>query len=101
MTYSIVARDANTGQMGVAVQSHWFGTGSVVTWAEAGVGVVATQAFAERSYGPLGIDRMRDGASASDALAALVAADEASERRQVAMVDTTGAVAAHTGDMCL
>lgn len=61
MTYSIVARDPDSGEMGVAVQSHWFSVGSVVTWGEAGVGVVATQAFAEPSYGPLGLDLMRGG----------------------------------------
>lgn len=101
MTYSIVARDPNTGEMGVAVQSHWFSVGSVVTWGEAGVGVVATQAFAERSYGPLGLGLMRDGNPASMALAELVDADEQSDRRQVAMVDAAGGVAAHTGRGCL
>lgn len=101
MTYSIVARDPGIGQMGVAVQSHWFSVGSVVTWAEAGVGVVATQAFAERSYGPLGLDGMSEGKGASLTLGELLAADERSQRRQVAMVDASGEVAAHTGDGCL
>jgi uncharacterized Ntn-hydrolase superfamily protein len=98
MTYSIVARDATTGELGVAVQSHYFGTGSVVTWAEPGVGVVATQAMAEISYGPLGLDLMRGGTSAPDALRDLIAADDASATRQVAMVDATGRVATHTGE---
>jgi uncharacterized Ntn-hydrolase superfamily protein len=99
MTYSIVARDPQSKQMGVAVQSHWFSVGSVVTWGEAGVGVVATQAFAERSYGPLGLDLMRDGMIASEALTALLAGDEQSARRQVAMIDAgVGDVAVHTGD---
>src|SRR5712692_9247135 len=83
--------------MGVAVQSHWFSVGSVVTWGEAGVGVVATQAFAEPSYGPLGLDLMRGGRSATDALAALTSTDEQADRRQVAMVDANGVVATHTG----
>ena len=98
MTYSIVARDATTGELGVAVQSHYFATGSVVTWAEPGVGAVATQAMADAGYGPLGLDLMRAGKSAPDALRALLAADDASATRQVAMVDTTGRVATHTGD---
>src|SRR3954466_6637606 len=82
-TYSIAARDPETGELGVAVQSHWFSVGSVVTWAEAGVGVVATQAFAEPSYGPLGLALMRGGKPAPEALAALTAVDEQSARRQV------------------
>jgi uncharacterized Ntn-hydrolase superfamily protein len=101
MTYSIVARDPQTGELGVAVQSHWFSVGSVVTWGEAGVGVVATQAFAEPSYGPLGLDLMRGGKSATDALAALTAVDAQADRRQVAMVDAAGVVASHTGEQCL
>jgi uncharacterized Ntn-hydrolase superfamily protein len=101
MTYSIVARDPETGLMGVAVQSHWFSVGSVVTWGEAGVGAVATQAFAQPSYGPLGLDKMRDGMPASDALAELIAADPGSDVRQVAMVDASGDVGAFTGDRCI
>ena len=83
--------------MGVAVQSHWFSVGSVVTWGEAGVGVVATQAFAEPSYGPLGLDLMRGGRSAADALTALTSIDPQADRRQVAMIDANGVVATHTG----
>src|SRR5947209_17013592 len=98
MTYSIVARDAATGELGVAVQSHYFATGSVVTWAEPGVGAVATQAMADPGYGPLGLDLMRAGKSAPDALRALLAADDASATRQVAMIDAGGRVAAHTGN---
>src|SRR5687767_10813565 len=101
MTYSIVARDPDTGEMGVAVQSHYFSVGSVVTWGEPGVGVVATQAFAERSYGPLGLDLIRGGKPAPDALRALVAADTLASRRQVAMLDAAGAVDAHTGEACI
>ncbi|MCP5053110.1 MAG: DUF1028 domain-containing protein, partial [bacterium] len=74
-TYSIVAYDEAGGQMGVAVQSHWFSVGSVVTWAEAGVGAVATQSFAEVSYGPLGLELMRSGKTSRQALSALIAAD--------------------------
>lgn len=101
MTYSIVARDPSSGRFGVAVQSHWFSVGSVVTWAEARVGVVATQAFGEPSYGPLGLGLMRGGKSAVDALKALTAADEQAARRQVAMIDAAGVVASHTGTECL
>ena len=96
-TYSIVARDRDTGQLGVAVQSHYFSVGSVVTWAEAGVGAVATQSIADPSYGKLGLDLMRAGKSASDTLAGLVASDSMQAVRQVAMVDALGRVAAHTG----
>jgi uncharacterized Ntn-hydrolase superfamily protein len=96
-TYSIVARDSVTGEIGVAVQSHWFSVGSIVTWAEAGVGAVATQSFAEPAYGPLGLELMRLGRSAPEALAALVTTDRDSAVRQVAMVDARGRVAAHTG----
>lgn len=97
MTYSIVARSPDSGQMGVAVQSHWFSVGPVVAWGQAGVGVVATQALAEPAYGPRGLERMADGASAPDALASLLAEDPAADVRQVAMVDTQGRAAVHTG----
>lgn len=97
-TYSIVARDPETGALGVAVQSHWFSVGSSVAWAEAGVGAVATQSFIEPSYGPLGLDMMRTGKSAPAALKGLLAADDHTDVRQVAMVDATGRVAVHTGE---
>ncbi len=100
-TYSIVARDPATGQMGVAVQSHWFSVGSLVTWAEAGVGAVATQSFIDPGYGLLGLDLMRAGKPASRALAALLAADDNAAVRQVAMIDGNGDVAAHTGADCI
>ncbi len=100
-TFSIVARDAVTGEMGVAVQSHWFSVGSVVPWAEAGVGAVATQSFVDPSYGPLGLDLMRAGRSAPEALKALLAGDSGADVRQVAMVDAQGRVAAHTGAKCI
>jgi uncharacterized Ntn-hydrolase superfamily protein len=96
-TYSIVARDPDTGQIGVAVQSHWFNVGSSVPWAEAGVGAVATQSFIDPSYGKLGLDLMRAGKSAPEALKSLLAGDEGREVRQVGMIDSLGRVAAHTG----
>jgi uncharacterized Ntn-hydrolase superfamily protein len=101
MTYSIVARDPESGAFGVAVQSHYFGVGAVVPWVEAGVGAVATQSFSEISYGPLGLERMRGGESADAALAVLVAADEGQAMRQVGMVDHRGRAAAHTGTGCV
>ena len=101
MTYSIVARDPETGRLGVAVQSHWFSVGSVVSRAEAGVGAVATQSFAEPSYGPLGLELMRRGRSAPEALETLVHADEDRAVRQVAFVDSSGQVGVHTGDDCI
>ena len=100
-TYSIVAYDPASGQMGVAVQSHWFSVGSTVTWAEAGVGAVATQSFVEPAYGPLGLQLLRAGKTAQQALTALLAADNHEDVRQVAMVDAQGNVAAHTGTKCI
>ncbi|MFB3852671.1 MAG: DUF1028 domain-containing protein [Vicinamibacterales bacterium] len=100
-TYSIVARDAKTGQMGVAVQSHWFSVGSIVTWGEAGTGVVATQSFVEPAYGPKALELLRSGVSAPEALERLVAADEKREVRQVAILDSRGRVAAHTGKLAI
>ena len=97
-TYSIVARDPETGQMGVAVQSHWYSVGPLVAWAEAGVGAVATQSFVDPAYGPLGLDLMRAGKSADEALQALLAADPHPDVRQVAMVDARGNTAAWTGE---
>jgi len=96
-TFSIVAFDPTTGQMGVGVQSHWFAVGGEVPWAEAGVGAVATQSFIDPSYGPLGLDLMRAGKSAPEALTGLLIADSACNVRQVAMVDTKGRVATFTG----
>jgi uncharacterized Ntn-hydrolase superfamily protein len=98
-TYSIVARDAATGELGVAVQSHWFSVGAVVPWAEAGVGAVATQSIVDPSYGPLGLTLMRAGKTAPEALAALLAGDPQREVRQVGMVDARGGVATHSGKM--
>jgi uncharacterized Ntn-hydrolase superfamily protein len=100
MTFSIVARDTKTGELGVAVQSHHFSVGTMVPWARAGVGAVATQAMAERSYGPLGLDLMSSRMNADRALEGLLSADPSREWRQVAMVDSKGNVAAFTGKKC-
>lgn len=100
-TYSIVARDAATGELGVAVQSHWFSVGPIVPWARVGVGAVATQANAEISYGPRGLELMASGLAAPEALRRLVAEDPIAATRQVAMVDADGRVAAHTGAECI
>ena len=96
-TFSIVARDPATGEIGVAVQSHWFAVGQIVPWAEAGVGAVATQSFVDPSYGKLGIELLRAGKSAPAALRALLGGDESCEVRQVAMIDVNGDVASFTG----
>jgi uncharacterized Ntn-hydrolase superfamily protein len=101
MTYSIVARDPETGQLGIAVQTRSFAVGAAVPWAEAGVGAVATQSFTERSYGPLGLELLRAGRAPEDALAGLVTADQQENMRQVGIVDATGRGAAHTGVLCI
>jgi uncharacterized Ntn-hydrolase superfamily protein len=100
-TYSIVARDSSTGEIGVAVQSHWFSVGPIVPWAEAGVGAVATQSFVDPAYGPLGIELMRLGRSATEALTALIGGDANEAVRQVAMIDARGRAAVHTGSRAI
>jgi uncharacterized Ntn-hydrolase superfamily protein len=100
-TFSIVARDEKTGEMAVAVQSHWYSVGTIVSWAEAGVGVVATQSFVNVSYGMKGLDLLRRGLTANEALDILLKEDEGREVRQVAIIDTNGNVATHTGKMCI
>ncbi len=100
-TFSIVARDPSTGELGAAVQSHWFSVGSLVPWGEGGVGIVATQSMVEPSYGPLGLGMMRIGKTANEALTGLLAADSGKDVRQVAMVDCNGNVAVHTGQRCI
>jgi uncharacterized Ntn-hydrolase superfamily protein len=100
-TYSIVAFDKATGELGAAVQSHWFSVGALVPWVDAGVGAVCTQSFVEASYGPLGLDLMRAGRSAPEALAGLLRADKNEAVRQVGMVDARGRTAAHTGKNCI
>ncbi len=100
-TYSIVARDPVSGEMGAAVQSHWFSVGSIVIWAEPGIGAVATQSFVEPSYGPLGLHLMRSGKTAAQALSALISVDEHENVRQVGMIDAAGNVANHTGNKAI
>lgn len=101
MTYSIVARDMNTGELGVAVQSHYFQVSPAVPWALAGVGAVATQSQVNISYGPLGLELLQAGYNAEQALKALTAGDPLAHVRQCAIVDATGMVAAHTGSKCI
>ena len=101
MTYSIVGRDPETGELGVAVQSRAFNTGAACAWAEAGVGAVATQSFTERRYGPRGLALLAAGRDPREALDELLAADDDREIRQVAFVDTRGTTAAHTGESCI
>ena len=98
-TYSIVAWDGE--EMGVAVQSHWYSVGTVVSWAEPGVGAVATQSFAEIAYGPLGLDLLRAGFDPERALGTLLSRDDGRETRQVALVDRQGRVAVYTGKRCI
>ena len=100
-TYSIVAYDEETGELGVAVQSHWFSVGLLVPWAKAGVGAVATQSFVKVEYGPEGLLRMENGESAEEALSGLISEDSSESVRQVAMIDVNGNVAAHTGSKCI
>ena len=100
-TFSIVARDERTGEMAVAVQSHWFSVGSVVSWGEGGVGVVATQSFVNKSFGLRGLEMLKQGKSPQEALDQLLSDDTGKEFRQVAILDTKGRVATHTGKNCL
>lgn len=100
-TYSIVARHPVTGELGVAVQSHWFQVGAVVAWAEAGVGAVATQSFVEPAYGPRALGLLAGGWTPEEALDRLLAADPQRAVRQVAIVDAEGRVAAWTGEKCI
>ncbi len=100
-TYSIVALDETTGELGVAVQSHWFSVGALVPWAQAGVGAVATQSFIKVAYGPEGLQLMREGKTAEEALTILLDQDEGKAVRQVGMVDAIGNVAVHTGKDCI
>lgn len=100
-TYSIVARDEKTGDLGVAVQSHWFSVGTVVTWAESGVGVVATQSFVNKSFGPKGLELLRNGKSSEEALQALIHQDSGRNYRQLAILGTNGKAATYTGSQCI
>ena len=100
-TYSIVAVDSLTGEIGAAVQSHWFSVGSIVIWAESGVGAVATQSFVNVSFGPRGLELMKSGKSPQEALQILLSDDEGRDFRQVALIDANGNTAAHTGKTCI
>jgi len=100
-TYSIVARDAMTGEMAVGVQSHWFSVGTIVSWGKSGVGVVATQSFVNPAYGPDGLKLMEEGNDAASVLQLLVDDDEGRDVRQVAMLDVNGKVSAYTGSLCI
>ncbi|MFX0140659.1 MAG: DUF1028 domain-containing protein [Candidatus Hodarchaeota archaeon] len=100
-TYSIVARDPETGEMGVGVQSHWFSVGSVVSWGEAGVGVVATQSLVNKSFGLRGLELLKQGKSPQEAIDIILSDDEGRDVRQVSILDAQGRVATHTGSKCI
>jgi len=100
-TYSIVAYDPETGNMGVAVQSHWFSVGTIVSWGEAGVGVIATQSFVNVSFGPRGLELLKKGLSPQEVVDRLLSTDEGREVRQLAVLDKQGRVAVHTGNNCI
>ena len=100
-TFSIVAHDEETGQIGVAVQSHWFSVGSTVSWAEAGVGAVATQSLTNKSFGPRGLKLLKEGKSPQEALDILIENDDGRNFRQVAIVDVQGRAAVYTGEKCI
>lgn len=100
-TYSIVARDSVTGEMGVAVQSHWFSVGTAVSWGEAGVGVLATQSFTNISFGVRGLELLKEGLSPQEVVDKLLSDDEGREYRQLAVLDSKGRTAAHTGAKCI
>jgi uncharacterized Ntn-hydrolase superfamily protein len=100
-TYSIVALDPATRELGVAVQSHWFSVGPLCAWARAGIGAVATQSVVEPAYGPNALDRLAAGEDPAAALEALLAADPLAQVRQVAVIDIAGTTATHTGTDCI
>lgn len=101
MTYSIIARDPRTGDLGIAVQSHFFAVGRHVPWAEPGVGAIVTQAALDARYGVHGLGHLRAGRSAHEALRICISVDDESSSRQVAIIDASGAVAVHTGSECI
>ena len=100
-TFSIVAADPATGELGIAVQSKFLAVGAVVPWAKAGVGAIATQAWANTTYGPRGLELLAEGKSPEDALRTMIANDEGREQRQVGIVDAKGQTATHTGGGCM
>src|SRR3954454_3022856 len=101
MTYSILGRDPDTGELGVAVQSQAFNTGAAVPWARPGIGAIATQSFTDRRYGFRGLELLAGGASAAEALIRLRDDDELPAFRQVAIIDANGGIAQHTGEHCV
>jgi len=100
-TFSIVAMDPETGEMGVAVQSHWFSVGTIVSWGEAGVGVIATQSFVNPSFGPRGLELLKEGKTAQEVVDELIASDEGRDVRQLAVLSVNGTVASYTGKNCI
>lgn len=100
-TYSIVAYDSEIGDMGVAVQSHWFSVGTIVSWGEAGVGVVATQSFVNPSFGPRGLEMLKQGKTPQQIVDELIASDEGRDFRQLAVLDAKGNAASFTGQKCI
>ena len=100
-TFSIVAYDSATGDMGVAVQSHWFSVGTIVTWGEAGVGVIATQSFVNPAFGPDGLKLLKHGLSPKEVVDKLISEDDGRDFRQLAVLDSKGRVAAYTGKKCI
>src|SRR4051794_20056805 len=101
MTYSIVARDPDSGELGVAVHSHWFSVGQIVPWAEPGVGAIANQSVPDPAFGPRALELLRGGAGAAETLSRVLEGDEGLAFRQLAIVDATGEVAVHTGEGCI
>jgi uncharacterized Ntn-hydrolase superfamily protein len=100
-TYSIVARDPQTGEIGVAVQSHWFNVGPIVAWGEAGVGVIATQSFVNTSFGLRGLELLKKGKTSQEIVDELIASDEGRDFRQLAVLDVSGRSASYTGSKCI
>ncbi len=100
-TYSIVARDPASGELGVAVQSHWFSVGAVVAWARPGVGAVATQSVAEVAHGPNALDRLAEGLDPASAIATALGGDDLARFRQLGVVDSYGQSSTYTGDGCI
>ncbi len=100
-TYSIIAVDSTTGDIGAAVQSHWFSVGSNVIWAEAGIGAVATQSLINPEFGPKGLQLMKSGKSVSEAIDILIKGDEGRDYRQVALIDAQGNSSVFTGSKCI
>ena len=100
-TYSIVARDPESGELGAAVQSHWFAVGSLCTWARPGIGAVATQSVVEPGHGPAALHPVERGEAAAQALAGVLAADPLAAVRQVGAIGAQGEPAVHTGARCI